>query len=131
MNIPPRPKLATTEAVDLEVRMEAWRRFVLIANPMANADHVRKLAEDIVGRANVLSIHYPVRFYDVALFFLERTQGWVMNGIALDQIGGKMPKNLDELGVLMMTEGSQERFGGPLTAKELAPVIKASKKIIH
>lgn len=130
MTITPAQK-HTAETADLLNRVQAWRRFVSISNPLANGDHIRILADGIVFRAQQLAADYPVRFYDVALFLLERTQGWVMNGTPLDQIGPKLPKNLDDLGVLIMSEGSQEAFGAPLSAKEMQAVVKASKQIVH
>lgn len=121
----------TPETAQLEKRMELWRRTAVIGNPTANGDYIRTVCEEIVRRAQILSRQSPLNFLDVAVFLLDRSEAWVMGGLPINEIGKKMPKNLTDLGTLKLTEGSAERPGGPLTAKELKPAIKASKTIIH
>jgi len=116
----------------LETAVENFRRSVLTANPTANSDFVRAIGEDIVKRANILSTSAILRFVDVALFLLERAEYWVIRDqLPLDQIGGKMPKNIKELGMLKLAEGSAKRRGAPLTNAEIAAVRNAKPNIIH
>lgn len=116
----------------IETAMENFRRAVLIAHPTANADHVRIVAEEIVKRADILSTQSILRFYDVALFLLERAQQWVIrDGLALNQIGPSLPKNLKDLGMLKLAEGSADKAGKPLSPQVIAQVRKAKPNIIH
>lgn len=116
----------------IEKAMENFRRAVLIAHPTANADHVRVLAEEIVKRADILSTQSILRFHDVAQFLLERSQQWVIrDGLALNQIGPSLPKNLTDLGMLKLAEGSANKAGQPLSPQEIAAVRKAKPNIIH
>lgn len=115
---------------DLAKAIDAWRQAVLVMRPMANADFVRQLCEDIVKRAHLLSEQSRLRFVDVAIFLLDRSRAWVIEGLPLDQIGGKMPKTLSELGMMKLAEGSVVNKGQPLTPDELLGIKRNFKPII-
>lgn len=110
------------EYVQMEEAMADWRRVAVMSQPMANADYVRTVCEEIVRRAQIIARENPVRFEEVAGFLLTVTRRWVLGGLPITKIGEKLPKNLHDLGMLKLTEGGVN--GGPLTAKE----IKASNK---
>lgn len=116
---------------DIEPKLIQFRQLAQIANPTANADFIRAVGDDIVKRAHVLSLHYPVDFMTVAVFLLERAADWATQSVPLDQIGGRMPKDLAELGMLKLAEGSAMAQGKPLTPTELQPVLKGKRHIIH
>lgn len=118
------PRRMTPEEAAVDLRMEQWRKTVCTIHPMASGDYIRTLSEEIVRRAVILSQHWPIRALDVAVFFLERTEAWVMGGLALNQIGHKLPKNLREIGIMMMAEGSPHMAGLPLTKEDLADIKK-------
>jgi hypothetical protein len=127
---PPAPH--TPESADLLSRMEQWRRLAVIGNPLINADHVRTVCEEVVRRAQLIAQqHASLRPLDIAVFLLERSQAWLMAGTPIGEIGRKLPKTMSDLGVLKMSEGSDEVMGAPLTGRELKAVAQASRKIIQ
>lgn len=115
---------------DREARLAAWRQAVHVTHPTASPDFVRNIADDIMQRARLLSTQSILRFDDTAVFLLEAALRWVIrDGLPLDQIGGKMPKTLGDLGMLKLAEGGKD--GGPLSAKEIQAVRQAKPNIIH
>lgn len=125
------PSRLSPEEAKLEFRMQEWRRLALLGQPTANPDYVRTVSEEIIRRAKIISEQSPVRFLDVAVFFLERTESWLMQGLPMTSIGPRLPKNVTELGLMKMAEGSAQIPGGALTAEELKAVAKSSRKIIN
>lgn len=111
--------------VSLEEAMADWRRVALTCQPHLNADYVRTVCEEIVRRAEHLSTTSHLEFGKVAAFLLTRSRSWVLGGLPVGEIGGKMPKTLDDLGMMKIAEGGQE--GQPLTKAELK---KATKRRI-
>lgn len=126
-----KPAPHTAESADLARRTEEWRRLAILGNPLVNADYIRVVADEIVKRAEILATLHPLNFYTVAVFLLERSAAWVMTGLPINEIGPKLPKNMTQLGVLKMSEGSDVNYGRALTAEELKPVVKHFQKIIH
>ena len=126
------PTPHTPETADLDTRMQTWRRIAVVGNPLANGDYVRTVCEEVVRRAAILAgLNSRLRPLDTAVFLLERSQAWIMTGTPINEIGGKLPKSINDLGVLKMQEGSDEAMGAPLTTRELEAVAKASRKIIQ
>jgi hypothetical protein len=128
MKAPVLPSRLSPEEAALDARMERWRKTAITFQPTANGEYVRTVCSEIVRRAQILSQHYPIRFNDVAVFFLERTEAWVMAGLPINAIGLKLPKNLKDLGIMKMAEGSDQLLGMPLTTEELKAVSEATKK---
>ncbi len=131
MKYPVLPLAASPEEIDLLSKMEHFRMVACRAEPMTNADYIRTVSEEIPRRAQILSQHWPIRFLDVAGFFLERAEAWILGGLPVNQIGHKLPKNLREIGILMMAEGSQQLSGLPLSSAELAEIKKQLRKKAH
>lgn len=130
--IPPAiPGVKIVKAGDIEPKLIRFRQLAQLANPTANADFIRAIGDDIVKRAHVLSTHHPIDFMTVAVFLLERAADWATQNVPLDQIGGRMPKTLHDLGMLKLAEGSAMAQGKPLTPTELQPVLKGKRHIIH
>lgn len=117
--------------VDLMQAIDQWRQAVLIMHPVANADFVRALAEDIVKRASFISERHPVDFNRVARFLLDRSKAWIMEGLSLAEIGPKIPATLSDLGLMLLAEGSMVRKGKPLSGDELKAVKKFKPKLLH
>lgn len=113
----------------LEAAMEDWRKVALTCQPTANADYVRTVCEEIVRRARLLAESSALRFPDVAGFLLTRSRSWVLGGLPVQKIGEKLPKNLHDLGMLKLAEGSED--GGPLSGKELQSAMSHKPRIIH
>lgn len=131
MKAPLFPHAIRPEQAELVKAMAEWERLVRIGAPAYGPSYIHTVCEEIVKRAEIIASQHPVNFFLVAGFFLERTQAWVMTGLPVEQIGPKLPKNLTDLGVMKMTEGSDVNYGGALTKAELAPVVKHFKKIVH
>lgn len=117
MIIPGIPVPGAQEFVKLEEAMANWRQVAITCQPLANADYVRTVCEEIVRRAQIISRENPVRFEDVAGFLLTRTRAWVLGGLPITSIGGKLPKTLHDLGMLKLAEGGPN--GGPITPAEI------------
>jgi hypothetical protein len=103
--------------VRMEEAMSDWRMVAIRAQPMVNADYIRTVCEEIVRRAEILSRESTLRFEEVAGFLLTRTRAWVLGGLPVTKIGEKLPKNLHDLGMLKLAEGSIT--GGPLTDDDI------------
>lgn len=131
MRYPVLPHRATAEEAEIERKMEQFRRTACLAEPMTNADYIRTVSEEIVRRAQILGQHWPIRVLDVAAFFLERSEAWILSGTPVNQIGPKLPKNLNDIGLMMIAEGSQQLSGLPLTREELAVIKKEMAKKVH
>ncbi len=117
------------ELVTLEEAMADWRQVVITCQPTANADYVRTVCEEIVRRARLLAESSHLRFPEVAAFLLTRSRSWVLGGLPVQKIGEKLPKNLHDLGMLKLAEGSED--GGPLSGKELQSAMSHKPRIIH
>lgn len=109
----------------LEEQMTRWRMLVLTYKPTLNADHVRTVCEEIVRRATHLSTISPLRHEEVAKFLLERSLRWIIAGEPFNSIGGKLPKTLNELGMLRLAEGR------PITDSEIAAIKNVKRPILH
>lgn len=123
MTIPPIAGILFPEALavarSLDEMMANWRQVVITSQPTANADYVRTVCEEIVRRAQIISQSGPVEFARIANFFLDRTQAWVLGGLPVSAIGAKLPKNLQELGFMVMQENVNPLTGGPITPADL------------
>lgn len=116
--------------VSLEEAMADWRRVALTCQPHLNADYIRTVCEEIVRRAQILAETSPLEFGKVAAFLLTRTRAWVLGGLPVGDIGGKLPKTLGDLGMMKIAEGGED--GEPLSGDELKRALKGPKKrIIH
>jgi hypothetical protein len=109
----------------LEQQMVSWRQIVLTHNPALNADYVRTVCEEIVRRAYLISTTSPLRHEEVARFLLERSLAWVMAGTPVQQIGGRLPKTLGDLGMLRIAEGAA------LTDQEIAAIRNVKRPVFH
>ena len=131
MFVPPHLTKQVAFVQDLERRMAQWRRIAAIGHPATSADYIRTVCEEIVRRAEILSTLWAVDFKTVAVFLLERSEAWVMAGLPIEQIGRKLPKNLTDLGIMKLSEGSDQTPGAPLTGAELKQVSKHFRKTIN
>ena len=120
--IPGFPIPGAQQVVKMEEAMADWRQVAITCQPMANADYVRTVCEEIVRRAEIIARENPVRFEDVAGFLLTRTRAWVLGGLPITSIGAKLPKNLHDLGMLKLAEGGLT--GGPLTDADIKALNK-------
>lgn len=111
----------------LEDAMADWRQVAITCQPTANADYVRTVCEEIVRRARILSEQSVLNFPQVAGFLLTRSRAWVIGGLPVAKIGEKLPKTLDDLGMLKLAEGSDH--GGPLDGKELKAALAHKRKL--
>lgn len=123
MTIPPIAGILFPDAFSqvhtLDNMMANWRHAVINCQPTANADYVRTVCEEIVRRAQIISQSGPVEFAKIAAFFLDRTRAWVLGGLPVSSIGAKLPKNLQELGFMVMQENVNPLTGAPLTDTDL------------
>lgn len=101
----------------LEEAMADWRRVACMMQPGVNADYVRTVCEEIVNRARILSTQSVLNFPEVAAFLLTRSRAWVLAGLPVNKIGGKLPKTLGDLGMMKIAEGGQN--GEPLSVENL------------
>lgn len=108
--------------VTFEEAMNDWRRAVIGAQPVVNADFVRETCVLVVRRAKTLSETNRLNFPEVAAFLLTRSRDWVLGGLPVIKIAEKLPKDLSELGIMMMAEGGVN--GSPLPASKLKQVHK-------
>lgn len=113
----------------LEKAMAAWRRIVIAHHPTANESYILTVCEEVVRRAELLSETSGLRFHEVAGFLLTRTSRWVIGGLPLSQIGGKLPKTLGDLGLMKLAEGGEN--GEPLSGDELKKALRHKPRIIH
>jgi len=113
-------KLAT-----LETDMNNWRQVAMTCQPTVNADYVRTVCEEIVRRAQLICQSSPADPDKVIPFLLEATRRWVMEGVPVGQLGLRVPKTIDELGILIVKMNLNPTTGEKLSAREL----KAANKL--
>lgn len=115
-----------TPSEKIEHLKAIWIKLVSQAQPGLNDRYVQTVCEEVVRRAEALCIMSNLSFMKVAPFLLERTKQWVLGGVAVNQIGVRLPKTLDDLGMMMIAEGGVG--GKPLTGKELKTANKQGAK---
>lgn len=112
--------------VSLEDAMNDWRNSVGIMYPALRGEYVRTVCEEIVRRADRIARSSSLSFPELAGYFLTRTREWVKQGLPVQKIGAKLPKDLEGVGMLLIEQGLD---GKPLSAEELKHAMAA--KIWH
>lgn len=117
------------QAVVLDEKKVRWAMTIRQAHPTVDPAYLQTVSEEIVRRAHLIAMQHPgVDSLSVASFFLDRTLAWVIGGMAVPKIGPALPRNVKELGEMVLRERVNPISGGRLTAADLQPVIKGSRK---
>ena len=121
-------KVPLREALELDAKQTRWANTVLMLHPTADRVYLQTVAEEIVRRAALIAMQSPVESCEVASFFLDRTLAWVVGGMPVPKIGPALPRNVKELGEMILRERIHPHTGGKLTAADLQPITKGRRK---
>lgn len=113
---------------ELQEKQTRWANTIQLQHPTVDRVYLQTVSEEIIRRAEIISMQSPVESTAIASFFLDRTLAWVMAGMAVPKIGPALPRNLEELGEMILRERVNPLTGGKLTAADLQPIKKGSRK---
>jgi hypothetical protein len=103
--------------ISLEETRVHWCQLVAQGHPLLNPVFIKTSCEQVVQQAHRLSVQYKVNFKDTSLFLLMRSRAWIISGLPVGQVVSRLPKNLRDLGALVISEGGKD--GQPLSREDL------------
>lgn len=114
----------------LERQCIQWRSIAAQCNPGKSAALILTVQQEILRRANKLGEQGPVSQQKVAEYLLKVSTNWLFANTPVEKIMERMPKTLDDLGLLIMREGAPDS-GQKLTAAELKRASTRGGKILQ
>ena len=103
----------------VEELQASWRREVCVYYPMLSADVVRGYSDRVTEAAKRLSVSSPLQFELVLAFFFRATIQKIRSGIAPDVAVRNLPKDVNEMGLLVIETNINPVTGETLTDKDL------------
>ena len=105
--MPVKPKFETPR-VTAEEAMQDWRQAVCTAQPLANADFVRAVCQNILHLAHRLAMENNLKFPKVAAFLLMASRQWCLGGFPVTKVLDRIPTDLHGLGLLKIEVGGDK-----------------------
>lgn len=115
-------------AYEFEQKRAIWCQTVASVAPGTNADVIRSTASAVMAAAQRLGTMSPIDPVKLVPFFLRCTLNWILEGKAtVHNVVDRLPRTIDELGLMTVAEQINPMTGQKLTAADLKAAQKGGK----
>lgn len=115
-------------AFEFEQKRAVWCQTVAAVKPGTNADVIRAAANSVMGAAQRLGQMSALDPVKLVPFLLRCSLNWIIEGRAtVDNVVDRLPRTVEEVGLMAVAEGVNPMTGRKLTADDLKQAQKGGK----